>query len=126
MYPSNPVAVRATRITNAPASSGSTSTDLNWVGSVVRRTAARVNIDKQIHASNHPPRMARKRPPHQPSAAPAARESRLPNGNTQRAIRGAEKITHPTRNASPATATEIIADSIHRLGKSRINNGQNK
>src|SRR5436309_9368026 len=95
MFPSKPVAVRATNITNAPASSGSTKTDFSFVGSPFRNTAATVNIDKQSHASTQPPRDPRSRPPHHPRVAPAASESRLPNGNTHRAMIGTEKITQP-------------------------------
>ena len=60
-------------------------------------------------ASNQLVRLARSFPPHQPSAAPAANESRLPNGSTQRAVVGTENITQPIRNARPATAAEMIA-----------------
>src|SRR5205814_7543897 len=126
MFPSKPVAVRATNITNAPASSGSTKTDFSSVGSVFRNTAATVNIDKQSHASTQLPRDARSPPPYHPRAAPAASESRLPNGNTHRAMIGAEKITHPIRNAMPANATAIIADSTHLRGNSKMSSGQNK
>src|SRR5436190_12237004 len=126
MFPSKPVAVRATKITNAPASSGSTKTDFNFVGSLFRKTAATVNIDKQSSASSQPPRDALSRPPHQPSAAPAASESRLPNGNTHRAMIGTEKITQPIRNAMPANATAMIAESTHLRGSSKISSGQNK
>src|SRR5689334_11462874 len=113
-------------MTNAPASSGSTITDLNVVGSPARNTAATASIAKQVTASGQPNRLARKRPPYQPRAAPAASESRLPNGRTQRAIIGVEKITQPTRKAMPAAATERIAGNIHRLGSNRIKSGQNK
>src|SRR6266404_4539592 len=113
-YPPNPVAVRATK------------TDLSCAGSAFRKTAASANIDKQIGASNQLTRVARSFPPHQPSAAPAASESRLPKGRTQRAIVGTENMTHPTRNATPAIATEMIAGSIQRLGKNKIRSGQNK
>src|SRR5437868_14042451 len=106
MFPSKPVAVRATKITNAPASSGSTKTDFSFVGSLFRNTAAAINIDKQSNPSSQPPRDALSRPPHQPNAAPAASESRLPNGNTQRAMTGTEKITQPIRNAMPVNATD--------------------
>src|SRR5437667_6587910 len=126
MFPSKPLAVRATKITNAPASSGSTKTDGNFVGSLFRRTEATVNINKQSHASTQPARDALRRPPHQPSAAPAASESRLPNGNTHRAMIGAEKITQPIRKAMPANATATIADSTHLRGNSKMSSGQNK
>lgn len=125
MFPSKPVAVRATKTTNAQASSGSTRTDLSFAGSLFRKTAAIVNIDKQRNASSQPPRDALSRPPHQPSAAPAASESRLPNGNTHRAIIGTEKITQPIRKTMPANATAIIADSTHLRGSSKISSGQN-
>src|SRR3984893_4684207 len=126
MLPSKLVAVRATKITNATASIGSTKTDFSFVGSLFRKTAATVNIEKQSNASAQPPRDALSRPLHQPSAAPAASESRLPNGNTHRAMIGAEKITQPIRNAMPANATAIIADSIHLRGSSKMSSGQNK
>src|SRR5437588_557293 len=126
MFPSKPVAVRATKITKAPASSGSTKADFSFVGSLFRKTAATVNIDKQSNASSQPPRDALSRPPHQPSAAPAASESRLPNGNTHRAMIGTEKITQPIRNAMPAHATAIIADSIHLRGDNKMSSGQSE
>src|SRR6478735_4309088 len=126
MFPSKPVAVRATKITNAAASSGSANTDASFVGSLFRKTAAMVNIDKESNASSQPPREARSRPPHQPSAAPAASESRLPNGNTHRAMVGTEKITQPIRNATPANATAIIADNTHLRGNSKMSSGQSK
>src|SRR5438477_4712537 len=126
MFPSNPVAVRATKITNAPASSGSTKTDFNFVGLLFRNTAATVNIDKQSNASSQPPRDAVSRPPHQPSAAPAASESRLPNGNTHRAMIGTENVKQPIRNAIPAKATAIIADSTHLRGDNKMSSGQRK
>src|SRR5438132_7872254 len=120
MFPSKPVAVRATKITNAPASSGSTRTDFSFVGSLFRKTAATISIDKQSNAITHPPRDARNRPPHQPSAAPAASESRLPNGNTHRAMIGAEKITHQIRNAIPDKANAIIVDRTQLRGNTKI------
>src|SRR5438270_4396055 len=126
MFPSKPVAVRATKITNAAASSGSTKTDLSFAGSLFRKTAAIVNIHKQSKASSHPPRDALSRPPHQPSAAPAASESRLPKGNTHRAMIGTEKITQPIRNAIPANATAIIADSTHLRGDNKMSSGQSE
>src|ERR1044072_4376674 len=126
VHPSNPLAVRATRRTQARASSGSTKTDFSWAGSAFRKTAANAKIERQIGASNQLVRLARSLPPHQPSAAPAANESRLPNGSTQRAVVETENITQPTRNASPVTAAETIAGKIQRFGKNRISNGQNK
>ena len=126
MFPSKPVEVRAIKITNAAASSGSTNTDASFVGSLFRRAAAIVNIDKESSASIQPPRDAFRRPPHQPKAAPAASESRLPNGNTHRAISGAEKITQPMRNAMPANATAIIADRIHLRGRSKMSSGHSR
>src|SRR5215813_8796109 len=126
MFPSKPVAVRATKMTNAPASSGSTKTDFSFVGSLFRNTAARVNIDKQSNPRNQPARDPLSRPPHQPRAAPAASESRLPKGNTHRALSGAENITQPIRNAMPANATAMIAESTHLRGSNKMSTGHNK
>src|SRR6476619_690542 len=87
MFPSKPVAVRATKITNAPASSGSTRTDFSFVGSLFRKTAATISIDKHSNAITHPPRDARNRPPHQRRAGRErveAAERQHPSGDDRR------------------------------------------